>query len=107
MTGESIVVVVSSLKSLMADQVDSCSHKGLKSELYNSVINGNFQVVYQTDKFWSVSMEMISAGTMKKRESERLHKFDLELDAILISVFINRDIKLNCACACVFAIASG
>ena len=55
-TGESIVVVVSPLKILMADQVDSCSHKGLKSvsvcgdessrQLYNSVINGNFQVVY-------------------------------------------------------------
>ena len=61
MTGESIVVVVSpplkSLTTMMADQVDSCSHKGLKSvsvcgdesssQLYNSVINGNFQVVYQ------------------------------------------------------------
>ena len=43
----------------------------------------------------------------EKRESERLHKFDLELEAILISVFINRDMKLNCACACVFAITSG
>ena len=55
-SGESIIVVVSPLKSLMADQVDSCSHKGLKSvsicgdescrKHYNSVINGNFQVVY-------------------------------------------------------------
>ena len=36
-------------------------------------------------KFWSASMEMISAGTMQKRESERLQRFDFILDAILIS----------------------
>ena len=66
-TGESIVVVVSPLKILMADQVDSCSHKGLKSvsvcgdessrQLYNSVINGNFQVVY-------ISSEMLIGKKM-------------------------------------------
>ena len=42
-------------------------------------------------KFWSTSMEMISAGTMKKRESEQLQRFDFELDAILISVLITNN----------------
>ena len=56
--GESIVVVVSPLKSLMADQVDSCSVKGLKSvcvcgdddsrQVYDLVIAGSFQIVIKT-----------------------------------------------------------
>ena len=40
-------------------------------------------------KFLSTSIEMISLDTMKE-ESQRLHKVYLELDAIFISVFINR-----------------
>ena len=38
-------------------------------------------------KFWSTSIEMISSDTMKE---ESLNEYKDELDAIFISVFINR-----------------
>ena len=55
-SGESIVLVVSLLKALMADQVECCCAKGLKSacvcgdeesrKVYNSVICDDYQVVF-------------------------------------------------------------
>ena len=57
----SIVVVISPLNSLMSDQVDSCTSKGLKAvcvcandeskQCYQSVISGEYQIVYISPEY--------------------------------------------------------
>ena len=75
--------------------LEFCSYEPMKTTEQTSIIDkssnyhndsSTIPVVFIVN-ILSTSTEIIFAGTMKKRESERLQRFDLELDAILISVF--------------------
>ena len=84
--GTSIIIVIAPLTSLMEDQVESCTRRGIKAvavtseeesrKNYGDVVNGLYQIVY-------ISPEMI-IGTQKWRTTLQDDLYQSKLCAVVV-----------------------